>query len=217
MSKRKEIKQVRRLQLIRATLSVIEKVGLADTTIALIAEEAGLSTGIISHYFGDKNGLLYAVMRQIMQDLRNESTALESEAGDDTSLSPVKQLQKIIDANLSVQQTDSAVVKSWLSFWAASMHQPGLRRLNRVNERRLYSNLYYYFACQLPADKARTAAIGLAAMIEGLWLRIALTDGELDIHTARTTAYHYLHAQLLATEGVSDTTGNAPALKVNRG
>nr|MBA2814320.1 transcriptional regulator BetI [Candidatus Pantoea persica] len=37
--------------------------GINDATIAQIARRAGVSTGIISHYFKDKNGLLEATMR----------------------------------------------------------------------------------------------------------------------------------------------------------
>ena len=49
---------IRRRQLIQATLETIDDVGLADATIARIAKRAGVSAGIISHYFGGKDGLL---------------------------------------------------------------------------------------------------------------------------------------------------------------
>ncbi|MBV2308770.1 BCCT family transporter, partial [Escherichia coli] len=42
------------------TLEAINEVGMHDATIAQIARRAGVSTGIISHYFRDKNGLLEA-------------------------------------------------------------------------------------------------------------------------------------------------------------
>lgn len=56
---------IRRRQLIDATLDAINEVGMHDATIAQIARRAGVSTGIISHYFKDKNGLLEATMRDI--------------------------------------------------------------------------------------------------------------------------------------------------------
>ena len=49
---------IRRRQLIQATLEAIDELGLADATIARIAKRAGVSTGIISHYFAGKDGLL---------------------------------------------------------------------------------------------------------------------------------------------------------------
>jgi TetR/AcrR family transcriptional repressor of bet genes len=58
-------------QLIDATLEAINEVGMHDATIAQIARRAGVSTGIISHYFKDKNGLLEATMRDITGQLRD--------------------------------------------------------------------------------------------------------------------------------------------------
>ena len=42
-----------------------------------------------------------------------------------------------------------------------------------------------------PDDQAKLAAAGLAAMIEGLWLRCALSDGPLTIDQARHIARDY--------------------------
>lgn len=56
------MKPIRRRQLIDATLDAINEVGMHDATIAQIARRAGVSTGIISRYFRDKNGLLEATL-----------------------------------------------------------------------------------------------------------------------------------------------------------
>jgi AcrR family transcriptional regulator len=63
---------IRRQQLIEATLTAIDQVGMADASIALIARLAGVSNGIISHYFQDKNGLIAATMRYLMNVLDRE-------------------------------------------------------------------------------------------------------------------------------------------------
>ena len=47
------MQSIRRRQLIDATLEAINEVGMHDATIAQIARRAGVSTGIISHYFRD--------------------------------------------------------------------------------------------------------------------------------------------------------------------
>ncbi|MDP0941074.1 TetR family transcriptional regulator, partial [Klebsiella quasipneumoniae] len=47
----------------------IDQVGMGDASIALIARLAGVSNGIISHYFQDKNGLIAATMRYLMNVL----------------------------------------------------------------------------------------------------------------------------------------------------
>ena len=53
----------RREEIINAAYAVIYEVGLSNTTIAQIAKKAQLSTGIVSHYFGDKQGLIHSCMR----------------------------------------------------------------------------------------------------------------------------------------------------------
>ncbi len=61
---------VRKKQLIEATLEVMAEVGYHGTTISLISKRAGLSSGIISHYFGDKQGLIEATMRHLLDALK---------------------------------------------------------------------------------------------------------------------------------------------------
>jgi TetR/AcrR family transcriptional repressor of bet genes len=185
---------IRRSQLIAATLQAIDQVGLGDASVAYIARLAGLSNGIISHYFKDKNGLLEASMRHLMQALsvavRQRLAALQSDE-------PEACLRAIVAGNFDDSQVNGPAMKTWLAFWADSMHHPALRRLQRVNDRRLYSNLCWQFRRRLPHDQARSAARGLAALIDGLWLRGALSCATFDTEQALRIAYDYLDQQLL--------------------
>lgn len=187
------IQPVRREQLIRATLKTIGNVGLADATMANIAGTAGMSVGIVSHYFGDKEGVLNAAMRQLLRDLKSAVARHRAEAPDD---GPRAQLRAIVEGNFDATQTSPAAMRVWLTFWAASMHQPELARLQRANDRRLYSNLCAEFHRALPQSEARCAARGLAAMIDGLWLRGSLGGGDFDIAQARGLAFAYLDDRL---------------------
>ncbi|HWW99328.1 transcriptional regulator BetI [Collimonas sp.] len=191
---------LRRKQLIQATLEVIDRVGLADATIALIARQAGLSTGIISHYFGDKSGLLEATMRQILHDLSADTRRRREELGDDRAAA---HLRAIVDANFNDSQVSGPVMKTWLAFWSSSMHQESLRRLQHVNDQRLRSNLCCQFLRELPLAQARQAARGLAAMIDGLWLRGSLAGTAFDADAARRLAYEYLDYQLAKSTGAN--------------
>ncbi len=183
---------IRRSQLIHATLQAIDQVGMADASIAYIAQLAGVSNGIISHYFKDKNGLLEATMRHVMQALAGavrERRAALADPG------PRAQLRAIIEGNFDGSQVNGPAIKTWLAFWAASMHHPALRRLQRVNDRRLYSNLCCELRKELEPQAARTAARGLAALIDGLWLRSALS-GDTDTRQSLRIACDYLDLQL---------------------
>ena len=184
---------IRRSQLIAATLEAVDQVGMADASIAYIARLAGVSIGIISHYFNDKNGLLEATMRHLMQALRDAVAERRQALSDD---SPRAHLRAMIDGNFDDSQVSGPAMKTWLAFWASSMHQPALRRLQRVNDHRLYSNLCGQFHRALPQDQARQAARGLASLIDGLWLRGALSGKAFDTAQARRIAYDYLDLQL---------------------
>lgn len=189
---KKGVQPVRREQLIRATFETIDEVGLADATVATIARRAGLSTGIVAHYFGDKDGLLNAAMRQILRELKAAVAGFRSCCGDDARA----QLRAIVDGNFDDSQTNGTAMRVWLTFWAASMHQPELARLQRANDQRLFSNLCHQFKRELPHAQARLAARGLAAMIDGLWLRGSLVGGRFNADTARHIAYAYIDSQL---------------------
>ncbi len=125
------MQSIRRRQPIDATLEAINEVGMHDETIAQIARRAGVSTGIISHYFRDKNGLLEATMRDITSQLRdavlNRLHALPQGSAE-------QRLQAIVAGNFDETQVSSAAMKAWLAFWASSMHQPMLYRLQQVQQ-----------------------------------------------------------------------------------
>jgi len=186
------MRDVRRAQLIDATLQSIDQSGLSGTTLATVAQHANISTGIVSHYFGGKDGLLEATMRHILRDLWEATMRRRTAARDE----PRARLRAIVAANFDVSQVNTPVMKTWLAFWAESMHQPALRRLQRVNTRRLYSNLCAEFEKVLPHAASRRAASGLAAMIDGLWLRGTLTGEPLDTKAALRVANEYIDLML---------------------
>ncbi len=200
---------IRRQQLITATMAAIDEAGLADATVARIARHAGVSAGIISHYFGGKDGLLEATMRQILNDL-GEAVSRRRKAL--TTDAPEAHLAAIIDGNFDRTQVSGPVAKTWLAFWSSSMHRPVLARLQTVNDRRLYANLSYEFRRLLPKDKARDAARALAAMIDGLWLRGALAPEGLDSDHARRLARDYLD-QLLKAHGLGTPSSESLSLE----
>ena len=181
---------IRRRQLIDATITSIGRYGLADTTVQRISREAGVSSGIIHHYFGGKNELLEATMRRLLQRLRDDVVAALA-----TARTAEQRVIAVIDSNFAASQFQAGVISAWLAFWAEAPHVPALGRLLRINVRRLHSNLTHSLRDLLPAERAAQTARGLAALIDGLWLRAAL-DGSLDGVGAREIAIAYLRGQL---------------------
>lgn len=174
---------VRRQQLIDATIEVVAEVGLRGATINLISRKAGMSSGIISHYFGGKQALIEASVRYLLSRLRMEESP-------DT---PLERLMKIVDLNFSkVQQADPST-KTWLSFWGQSMHDMDLYRLQEVNKRRLVSNLRYSFKQLMEPERAAEEAEITAALIDGFWLRCALSRAnEAKFEAARQHIKNYI-------------------------
>lgn len=184
---------IRQRQLIDATLEAINEVGMHDATIAQIARRAGVSTGIISHYFKDKNGLLEATMRDITSQLRHAVLhRLHALPGARAEL----RLRAIVAGNFDETQISHAAMKAWLAFWASSMHQPMLYRLQQVASKRLLSNIVAEFRRELPREQAQQAGYGLAALIDGLWLRAALSGKPFNLSLAQALTTHFISQHL---------------------
>ena len=166
------MKPLRKQQLIDATLESIGKHGLQSTTIITISRIAGLSSGIISHYFGGKQGLIEATIKHLLEQLKLALIERISEK----KLNAAERLNMIIEVNFTSFQRSTPTIKTWLSFWAESMHDPKLKRLQNINSRRLYSNLLFSYRQLLAEDVAIVASQKTAAIIDGLWLRCALSS-----------------------------------------
>ena len=169
------MKPIRKKQLINATLESVALYGLQNTTIITISRIAGLSSGIISHYFGGKQELVEATVKHLLEQLKLALLERVNQPHLTQPLGAVERLAMIIEANFTQLQRSAPATKMWLSFWAQSMHQPGLARLQHINSKRLYSNLLFSFRQLLADDLAVIAAKQTAAMIDGFWLRSALS------------------------------------------
>ena len=60
---------IRRKQLVEAAIAAIHEHGFANATVARIAAQAGISAGMVHHYFKDKDELLFATMRHLLAEL----------------------------------------------------------------------------------------------------------------------------------------------------
>lgn len=171
---------VRRRQLIDATIETIHRHGFADTTIARISKAAGMSSGIISHYFGGKNALLEATMRFLMQELRSDYLARLRKAK-----TPMDRLEAIIDTNFNREQFTPQVTVAWLSFWAQVPFSEELSRINNIYFQRLASNLRHELRQLTTDQRAEEISAAIAAMIDGIWVRTGLSLGRSDVSAAR--------------------------------
>lgn len=181
--------EIRKPQLINATMEAIEAVGLNKASVAMISSYAGVSPAIINHYFGGKEELLEATMRSVLRDL---STAVQRQLAEVSPDDVVGRIVAIVEGNFDSKQIDPKVAKTWLTFWSYGMHKPTLHRLQRVNEKRLLSHLRLELKKVLCTKDANFIAQGIASLIDGVWLRGALSPEGVDKDLALSLITDYL-------------------------
>lgn len=202
------VSQIRRKQLIEATVAAIHTHGYDATTMAKIGQRAGMSAGLIAHYFGTKDDLLEATMRTLLTDLQKLAAQHLARAGDQ----PRARLAAIVSANFDESQCATQTVAAWLAFWGQVPHEPKLGRLQRIYRRRLHSNLKREFGrLGLPPGDAAHLAEVTASLIDGVWVRAGLDGGGLDTVAARRLVTETIDLHL-AARGVPREAA-APAVR----
>jgi betaine-aldehyde dehydrogenase len=171
----------RRRQLVDVTIDSLAELGYVGTTLAQIATRAGVSPGLVAHYFGDKDGLLDAAFRSLARRVSNHVRARLRQVS-----TPRGRIQAIIDANLAPEEFEQRTGTAWLAFWGQVLHVKSLKRVQSAYQQRMLSNLRSSLRKLLPPEEARRLAAMIAAMIDGVWLRAALSGWmEADSESAR--------------------------------
>jgi betaine-aldehyde dehydrogenase len=184
--------ETRRRQLIEVTIDSLAEVGFVGTTLAQIASRAGVTPGLVAHYFDDKDGLLDAAFRSLARRVARQVRARLRQVG-----TPRGRIQAVIDANLAPEEFDQRTGTAWLAFWGQVPHFPRLKRIQSVYQRRMLSNLRSSLKKLVPADEAQSLAAMIAAMIDGVWLRAALSGWrEADSESARALLTAFVDERL---------------------
>ena len=195
---------LRRRALIDATISAIGERGSLDVTMSEIAGRAGVSSALAHHYFGAKDELLQATMRHLLAELNADTRQALGAAQ-----TPRERVSAVIAVSFSDTQFRPETIAAWLSFYVEAQKSTALRRLLRVYARRLHSNLMSGLSRLLPRSDADHAAEGIAAMIDGLYIRRALKDGTPNAASAVALVEDYLETRL---PGSRERAGSKPTL-----
>lgn len=180
---------IRRAALVQATIAEVGQNGSLVVTVAQIARRAGVSSALAHHYFGSKEQMFLASMRHILTVYGAEVRgALAAADG------PQARLTGVIRASFSSGNFRREVVAAWLNFYVLAQTLPAARRLLRVYQRRLHSNLMHELR-GLGEPRAEAIARGIAALIDGLYIREALSDTAPNGRTAAAVALAYLVAE----------------------
>lgn len=123
-SMNKEAKQdERRLNALSATLRVIARDGLEQTTIRGIAKEAGCSAGSLAHYFADKEDILRQALELADSQIAKRISKIISLTQPDLALREVLAQVLPIDNDRTVELTLD------VNFWGRALIHPELRGL----------------------------------------------------------------------------------------
>jgi TetR/AcrR family transcriptional repressor of bet genes len=194
VAKIEAVKEVRRKQLIDATIRAIGRFGYASTTLTHVAGEAGLSPGIVNFYFKSKDQLLLATLEQIV----DEYSAFWQAALSKGKIAPASGLEAMIEADFDPSVCNPEKISIWYAFWAEAGINPAYQGL--VN--RLESD-YIQQTVELCARiigeggygiDARTVAVGLNAMIDGLWFDCLMEPKSFNRNDAKRVCRSYLAA-----------------------
>jgi betaine-aldehyde dehydrogenase len=194
------IEETRRGQLIEVTIDSLAELGYVGTTLAQIASRAGVSPGLVAHYFGDKDGLLDAAFRSLARRVSDHARSRLRQFS-----TPRARIQAVIDANLAPEEFDQRTGTAWLAFWGQVLQVKSLRRVQSVYQRRTLSTLRSALNKLVPPDQAQSLAAMIASMIDGVWLRAALSGWrEADSASARALLTEFVDRRLQGLRAASE-------------
>lgn len=198
---RREGEDRRREDLVAATLALVSEGGPEAATLRAIADRAGVTAGLIRHYFGSKEELLRAAFLDMMTRMTADSGAgLEAAPAD-----PAAQLAAFVAGSLRPPVLDGRRVVLWAGFLHLVRRDSAMRDVHEMTYHAYRSRLEALIAA-LPrrAAPARTRADAIAcnAVIDGLWMEGSIlpdgfAPGEI-VTIGLTACGAILHTDLLS-------------------
>lgn len=157
----------RRIEVANAAWRVIVREGLDRTSMRAIAQELGSSTGVVTHYFRDKEALiLFALERVFEHVLEDMQTAAQGSAG-------IEALEKMICTALPLEMSDKDDWKVWVAFLGYSIGREHLV----IEHRKRYELLRQFISQELAnLQTAKLIRSDIDVILEANAL-IALVDG----------------------------------------
>jgi AcrR family transcriptional regulator len=185
--------EVRRQALIDATIECLKRYGHEGLSIRTISAQAGVSVGLINHHFPNKDELVAAAYRHINSELVTGMQVAVARAGN----SPAARMRAFLEAWFSAPSLDADALAVWVVFWGLYRHSRLIQRVHRETYQSYVTLLRGMLAELLPQARSprhararratrsrgaspvdlRLAAIGLTALLDGLWLEWCLEPG----------------------------------------
>ena len=191
---RKASKEIRRQQLIEATIDVMARKGYSGTTMLDVAKAAGLSSGIVNFHFETKEKLLVETLKYLADEYRANWHKALAAGGDD----PAGQLRSLLLSDFNPEICSRRKLAAWCAFWAEAQSRPTYLEHCGSNDEE-YSAIVLDL-CKAIIRKGRyphvaeLIARALDALLEGLWLDLMTMAKPYSLDDAKQTIAACLHA-----------------------
>lgn len=157
-----EIRNKTKQQIIDAALELFGKEGFSKTSISAIATKAGISKGLIYHYFKSKVDILENIFHQMMNPT-DDIFSLQSE------LAPADKMKLIIESSISSITNTPELMRLMISLALqpdAVKSVQGLIDNERVKQIAMITEILH----QTGHDDADSEAYYLAAKLDGIMI-----------------------------------------------
>lgn len=164
---KRQIKDIRKEELIVATLRSIRKHGYVNSTINTIAEESGLSRGLINHYFDSKEDLLIFATKYYWRNVDEffRHVVASTKGG---------HFEKLLHAVYVTFLRNTGYDRMMVHYYSAACLMPAVLKMHRDMWARYRKSIERRIAAvarekNITLD-TRLAAITLTQLVDGLWL-----------------------------------------------
>lgn len=191
--RRTEPREVRRQQLIDATIASIAQHGMSGTTMATVTRIANLSSGIVAFHFQSKENLLVETLLSLAREHREVWRA----AYDDAALAPEAKLWAFVAAHFHPSVCERPKLSVWFAFFGdAQLRRLYRERLGEIDEERWQEAKRLCRALQEeggyegldPMDIAKS----LEGLYDGLWLNMMIHPEEFTAEDAKRQVLQFL-------------------------
>lgn len=170
---------VRRKQLIDATITCISRHGISGTTLMAVTREAGLSLGLVNFHFKSKDVLLSETLRALAEEHR----ALWMRALGRPDLSPADQLRAMVDAQFHPRICSRRKLAVWFGFFGEAEHRKAYRQSSShidIERQEVSAGLCRSIIAEGGYERVDPEGVSLTleSLFDGLWLNMLMYPGK---------------------------------------
>jgi AcrR family transcriptional regulator len=186
----------RRIEVVRAAWRTIVREGLDRTSMRAIAQELGSSTGVITHYFRDKEELILFTLECVFENVVDDMKACAK------GRQGIDRLEQMMFVALPLKEIDRDDWKVWMAFLGYSIGREQLVREHRKRYDLLRQIIYQELADLQTAKSIRadldltTEANALIALVDGIGTGVVICPEQFSAEQQQYLVRRHINALL---------------------